>query len=61
MRSVEINSVRRAKEEEGLVDVMICPDVQSFKSTAYDQYEAIAQVGYEAALMPLTAWQAQRL
>lgn len=61
MRAVEINSVRRAKDEEALMDVMICPDVQKFKSTAYDQYEAIALAGYEAALTPLTAWKAQRL
>lgn len=61
MRAVEINSVRRAKDEEALLDVMICPDVQQFKTTAYDQYEEIARVGYEAAMTPLTAWKAQRL
>ena len=61
MRAVEINSVRRAKDEEALLDVMICPDVQQFKTTAYDQYEVIARVGYEAALTPLTTWKARRL
>lgn len=61
IRAVEINSVRRAKNEEALVDVMVCPDVKQYKTTAYDQYEAIAQVGYEAALTPLITWKTQRL
>lgn len=61
LRTFEINSISRAKDEEVMVDLMIYPDVRQFKTTAYDQYEAIAQVGYDAALAPLTAWKAQRL
>lgn len=61
LRTLDINSTRRAKEEEALVDVMIYPDVKKFKTTDYDQWQAIAQTGYEAALAPLTAWQQQRL
>lgn len=60
MRTFEINSVRRAKEQEALVDVMIYPDARQFKTTAYEACEAIAQVGYEAAIEPLTEWKKRR-
>lgn len=61
LRTFEINSVRRAKEEESLVDVMIYPDVKRFKTTDYGQWQAIAAAGYEAAIGPLTEWKARRL
>jgi predicted acylesterase/phospholipase RssA len=61
LRTLEINSTRRAKEEEALVDVMIYPDVKKFKTTDYALWEAIAQAGYEAAIAPLTEWKQERL
>lgn len=56
LRTLEINSVHRAKEEEALADLLIYPDVKAFASTAYDQYADIAAVGYETAVAPLRAW-----
>ena len=61
LRTLEINSTRRAKEEEALVDVIIHPDVKKFKMTDYAQWKAIAQTGYDAALAPLTEWKQKRL
>ena len=56
MRTMEINSVQRAKSEEALIDLMIYPDVKKFSMQAYDKYADIAQMGYEAALEPLRQW-----
>jgi len=56
LRSIEINSVQRAREDESYVDLMIYPDVKQFGITEYDKFEAIAQIGYEAALGPLREW-----
>jgi predicted acylesterase/phospholipase RssA/CRP-like cAMP-binding protein len=61
LRTFEINSLRRAKEEEALADVMIYPAVKGFKTTDYDQWQAIAQAGYEAAIGPLAEWKERRL
>jgi predicted acylesterase/phospholipase RssA len=56
LRSIEINSVHRAREDESYVDVMIYPDVKQFGITEYDQFEEITRIGYEAALEPLREW-----
>jgi lysophospholipid hydrolase len=61
LRTMEINSVRRTKEEEALADLVIYPDVKGFKTTGYGEWEAIAQAGYEAAIGPLTAWKQEWL
>jgi len=61
LRTMEIKSVRRAKEEEALADLVIYPEVKGSKTTAYGEWEAIAQAGYEAAIGPLTAWKQERL
>ena len=56
LRSTEIYSVRRADRDERLADVMVYPDVKRFSMLDYESYEAIVQVGYEAALEPLREW-----
>lgn len=56
MRTLEINSVRRAKEEEALADLLIYPDVKAFGLTEYQRYADIAAVGYEAAFAALRTW-----
>jgi len=58
VRTMEINSIRRSKESEAVVDVLIQPDVKQFGSTEYDRYEELSRAGYEAALEPLRAWKA---
>jgi predicted acylesterase/phospholipase RssA len=61
LRSIEINSVHRAREDESYIDVMIYPDVKQFGITEYDQFEAITRIGYEAALEPLREWKGKGL
>lgn len=61
LRTFEINSIRLAKQNEKYVDLLVYPDVKQFPVTAYNQYEAIAQAGYDAAIDLLTAWKAEKL
>jgi predicted acylesterase/phospholipase RssA/CRP-like cAMP-binding protein len=61
MRAAEINGVRLGKEDEALTDLLILPDVSGFRNTDYDQWRAIAERGYDAALEPLRAWAETRL
>jgi predicted acylesterase/phospholipase RssA len=56
MRAVEINSVRRTRESEGLVDLLIHPDVREFGSSEYERWAEISRAGYAAALEPLREW-----
>jgi predicted acylesterase/phospholipase RssA len=61
MRAAEINGVRLGKEDEALTDLLIVPDVSGFRNTQYDQWRAIAERGYDAAIEPLRAWAGERL
>lgn len=61
MRSMEINSLRRARENESYADVMIYPEAKAFGQQEYHKYEAIAEIGYRAALEPLREWKEKRL
>jgi predicted acylesterase/phospholipase RssA/CRP-like cAMP-binding protein len=56
LRATEINSVRRADQDEALADVMIYPDVKRFSMMDYESFEDIVQAGYDAALGLLRAW-----
>jgi predicted acylesterase/phospholipase RssA len=44
-----------------MIDLLIHPEVRRFGILDFAAYEAIAQVGYEAALEPLRKWKAERL
>jgi NTE family protein len=58
MRTMEINSARQTREQEGLADLLIKPDVKKYSSNDYAAYREIAQAGYEAALDALWGWKA---
>ena len=61
MRTMEINSLRRSKEDEAYVSLMIYPDVKGIGPQDYDQFETITQKGYAAAIAPLRDWKATHL
>lgn len=60
MRALEINSVRRSKTDEALVDLMIYPDTSGFGLYNFSDYQPIVTAGYQAAYGPLGDWWARR-
>jgi predicted acylesterase/phospholipase RssA/CRP-like cAMP-binding protein len=61
MRALQVGTVRRSKTAETLVDLLITPDVKHFGFLDFAEHEAIAQIGYEAALEPLRKWKEKQL
>jgi predicted acylesterase/phospholipase RssA/CRP-like cAMP-binding protein len=60
IRSLEISSVHQIKSQQSFVDVLIQPDVKRFGMLDFADYEAVAQVGYQAAREQLALWQDRR-
>lgn len=58
-RSTEINSVYRLPAIVGLADVLIAPAVERFRTLDFAAYDAIINVGYEAARQQIETWQHQ--
>lgn len=61
MNTLEVNSLQSDLAQVSLTDLMINPNVKAFKSTDYDAFGPIAQIGYNAALEPLGEWKKKRL
>jgi hypothetical protein len=59
MRTLDVNSLQRSRETEGLADLLLRLDVGRWGFMDYPAYERIAQAGYEAAIEPLAAWRDQ--
>ncbi len=56
--SMEIHGRRTSRDQEGLAELTISPNVKGFGVTDYDRWRELAQLGYETALEPLRQWQA---
>lgn len=61
LRTLEINSVRQAREDEAFVDIMIYPETRGVGMLDFHKYQTVIQAGYEAALEPLRVWRDTRL
>lgn len=61
LRSMDLNSLSRAKEEYHLADLVIKPEVSKFGLQNYTAYEALAQKGYEDSIELLREWKQERL
>jgi hypothetical protein len=59
-RASEINGIRTSKQQEGLVDLLLAPDVKGYSFTDYEKWSALSQIGYDNAVEPLRAWKAGR-
>jgi NTE family protein/lysophospholipid hydrolase len=59
MRATEINSANRMRQPiyRNLADVLIEPPVEKIPILAFDQYAAIIDIGYRAAVDAIAAWQ----
>jgi predicted acylesterase/phospholipase RssA len=57
IRALEINSIHQNKSMLEVADLLIEPDVTRFASLDFAAYEAIAEVGYQAARERLAEWQ----
>lgn len=60
LRAQEINSAYQAKSTEYMLDLLIRLEVKQYGFMDFDEYEAIAQSGYEATLEPLREWKESR-
>jgi predicted acylesterase/phospholipase RssA len=59
MRATEINSANRMRQPayRALANLLIEPPVENIPILAFDQYEAIIDIGYRAAREQIGAWQ----
>ncbi len=55
-RSTELNSIRQKQTNQALVDIFINPPVSQFGLTAFNAYETLIEMGYQAAKKAIKAW-----
>jgi predicted acylesterase/phospholipase RssA len=60
LRAMEVNNAHQARGREALADLVIYPDARQFGILDFSAYEAIMELGYQAALEPLRAWKARQ-
>lgn len=60
-RSLEVNGLQSAREQEVLTDLMIKPNLTQFRSTDYGSFKPISQIGYDAAFNSHKEWKKNRL
>ncbi|NOX63385.1 MAG: cyclic nucleotide-binding domain-containing protein [Chloroflexi bacterium] len=57
MRSLELNSVYRVKQEMlGMSDLVLLPDLRDFSPGNFSEYEEIIEIGYRTAMDALASW-----
>lgn len=56
LRSLDIHSIQTIRSAQGLVDLLIEPDVEHVRADDYDAFDAIQELGYQAACKALTEW-----
>ncbi|UCC53870.1 MAG: cyclic nucleotide-binding domain-containing protein [Anaerolineaceae bacterium] len=59
MRALEINSAYQIKTNKSMVDLLIQPDVKEYGMLDFAEYDAISEIGYEAAREELVRWKSR--
>ncbi len=56
LKTLEINTLRQQREYEHVADLLLNVDTQKFKLLAFDDYEIIAQAGYDHSKPIIKDW-----
>ena len=56
MRSIELNSVYQKSSNRALADLYIDPPVGHFGASAFEAYQTLIDIGYQAAKTAISDW-----
>jgi NTE family protein len=57
LRTLEVNSVNLLQQTRGLADLIIEPDTYEYKSTDWEAYPYMVEIGYQEATKKIAEWQ----
>ena len=56
VRAADVHSVQSRRLTQGLVDLLILPDVKHVRADNYDAFDELREIGYRAACQALATW-----